>query len=118
MTTCGLRNVGSFCEENGEMFSLHGRISNTPAEEVCSTTQWIGDVPVLTISGKMREARLFGENLIIGRTITCKYGENKITIRNTVENCGFKREALMLLFHFNLGYPLLDADAILVSCHV
>lgn len=115
LTTCGLRNVGSPCEENGEMFSLHGRISNTPAEEVCATTQWIEDVPVLTISGKMREARLFGENLILGRTITCKYGENKIIIRNTVENCGFKREALMLLFHFNLGYPLLDAETILVT---
>jgi hypothetical protein len=63
----------------------------------------------------MREARLFGENLVLGRTIICKYGENKIILQNTLENCGFKREALMLLFHFNLGYPLLDEDAILVT---
>ena len=115
LTTCGLRNVGSPCEENGEFFSLHGRISNTPGEEVCSSTEWIDGVPTLTITGKMREARLFGENLVLGRKIICKYGENKITIQNTVENCGFKREALMLLFHFNLGYPLLDEDAILVT---
>lgn len=114
-TTCGLRNVGSPCEDNGEAFSLHGQISNTPAEEVCAKTEWINDVPVLTISGKMREARLFGENMILGRKIICKYGENKIIIENTVENCGFKREALMLLFHFNMGYPLLDEDAILVT---
>lgn len=105
LTTCGLRNVGVPCEENGETFSLHGRISNTPGEELCALTEWIDDVPVLSISGKMREARLFGENLILERKITCKYGENKITIRNSVENLGFKREALMLLFHFNLGYP-------------
>jgi len=115
LTTCGLRNVGVPCEDNGETFSLHGRISNTPGEEICAATEWIDDVPVLTISGKMREARLFGENLILGRKITCRYGENKIFIQNTVENCGFKREALMLLFHFNLGYPLLDEDAILVT---
>ena len=115
LTTCGLRNVGVPCEENGESFSLHGRISNTPGEEVCAATEWINDVPVLTISGKMREARLFGENLILGRKITCRYGENKIFIQNTVENCGFKREALMLLFHFNLGYPLLDENAMLVT---
>lgn len=115
LTTCGLKNVGSPCEVNGETFGLHGRISNTPGEEVCAKTEWIDDVPVLTISGKMREARLFGENLILGRKITCKYGENKITIQNTVENCGFKREELMLLFHMNLGYPLLDEDAILVT---
>lgn len=115
LTTCGLRNVGAPCEENGEAFSLHGRISNTPAEEVCATTEWIDDLPVLTISGKMREARLFGENLLLTRKIICKYGENKFLIQNTVENMGFKREALMLLFHFNLGYPLLDKDAILVT---
>ena len=115
LTTCGLRNVGVPCEDNGETFSLHGRISNTPGEEVCAATEWIDDVPVLTISGKMREARLFGENLVLSRKITCKYGENKITIQNTVENLGFKREALMLLFHFNIGYPLLDEDSILVT---
>lgn len=115
LTTCGLRNVGNHCEENGESFSLHGRIANTPGEEICSTTEWVDNVPVLTISGKMRETRLFGENLILGRKITCKYGENKITIQNTVENMGFKKEALMLLFHFNMGYPLLDEDAILVT---
>jgi hypothetical protein len=115
LTTCGLRNVGSPCEENGESFGLHGRISNTPAEEVCASTEWKDGVPVLTLSGKMREARLFGENLILERRITCKYGENKILIQNTVENRGFKREAIMLLFHFNLGYPLLDGDAILVT---
>jgi len=115
LTTCGLRNVGSPCDEKGESFGLHGRISNTPAEEVCATTEWIDDKPVLTVSGKMREARLFGENLILKRNIICKYGENKITIQNTVENCGFKPEALMLLFHFNLGHPLLNEDTILVT---
>ena len=115
LTTCGLRNVGVPCEEKGELFGLHGRISNTPAEEVCAATEWIKDVPVLSISGKMREARLFGENLVLGRKITCRCGENKITIQNTVENCGFKQEALMLLFHFNLGYPLLDENTILVT---
>ena len=115
LTTCGLRNVGSPSEENGESFSQHGRISNTPAEEVCASTEWVNDVPVLTISGKIREARLFGENLILTRRITCTYGENKIILRNTIENCGFKKEVLMLLFHFNLGYPLLDGDAIIVT---
>lgn len=115
LTTCGLRNVGSPCDEKGESFGLHGRISNTPAEEICATTEWIDDSPVITVSGKMREARLFGENLILKRNIICKYGENKITIQNTVENCGFNPEALMLLFHFNMGHPLLDEDTILVT---
>ena len=115
LTTCGLRNVGSPCDDHGEQFSMHGRISNTPGEEICVTTEWVDDIPVLTISGKMREARLFGENLLLSRKITCKYGENKITIQNTVENLGFRKEALMLLFHFNMGYPLLDENSVLVT---
>lgn len=115
LTTCGLRNVGSPCEKDGETFSMHGRIANTPGEEVCASTEWLNDVPVMTISGKMREARVFGENLILNRKITCKYGENKIAIESTVENLGFRKEALMLLFHFNMGYPLLDEDSVLVT---
>ena len=114
LTTCGLRNVGVPCEDLGESFGLHGRISNTPAGEVSTSVDWENDVPVLTISGKMKEARMFGEHLILKRKITCRFGENKIYIENAVENRGFKREGIMLLFHFNLGYPLLDEDANLI----
>lgn len=115
LTTCGLRNVGSPCEDNGESFGLHGRISNTPAEEVCAAIGWEDGIPVMTVSGKMREARLFGENLVLHRKISCRYGENKILIQNKVENLGFRKEPLMLLFHFNLGYPLLDENAEMIT---
>ncbi|MEI6142071.1 MAG: aldose 1-epimerase family protein [Mariniphaga sp.] len=115
LTTCGLRNVGSSCKYGGESLGIHGRISNTPAEEVGAGVDWEDGKPVISISGKMREARLFGENFMFSRKIICKYGENKITIHNSVENLGFKKEALMLLFHFNMGYPLLDEDAVLVT---
>lgn len=115
LTTCGLRNVGVPCDDEGESFPLHGRISNIPAEEVSVSTEWIDGVPVMVISGKMKEARMFGENLVLTRKIICRYGENKIHIQNTVENLGFRPEGLMVLFHFNLGYPLLDEEAILIT---
>jgi len=114
LATCGLRNVGNPCTDNGEFLDVHGLISNIPGEEICASTVWDGDIPVMTISGQMREARFFGENLILKRKISCAYGENRIMIHNSVENMGFRREPLMLLFHFNLGYPLLDEDAILL----
>lgn len=34
LTTCGLANVGSPCEDNGELLPLHGTISNTPCERI------------------------------------------------------------------------------------
>lgn len=115
LTTCGLRNVGNPCKENGESFALHGVISNTPGEQVCASTVWDGDIPVMTISGQMRESRFFGENMLLKRKISCSYGKNRICIHDCIENMGFKRELLMLLYHFNLGYPLLDENAVLLS---
>ena len=115
LTTCGLRNVGNSCNDNGEVFDLHGLVSNIPGEEVCASTVWEGDVPVMTISGQMREARFFGENMLLRRKISCPYGENRIMMHHRVENLGFNREPLMLLFHFNMGYPLLDEDAVFLS---
>ena len=115
LTTCGLRNVGEPSADNGESFGLHGRISNTPGEEVCASIVWEDDVPVMTVSGQMREARFFGENMLLKRKISCSYGENKIWIHDCVENRGFKCEPLMLLYHFNMGYPLLDENAMLLS---
>ena len=134
LTTCGLRNVGPPCVDGGETFTQHGRISNIAAENVGVCIEWgnnpaasgvggaradkdfdAGDnLATMIIRGTMREACVFGENLLLHRSITCRYGENKIRIYNTVENAGFRREALMLLFHFNIGYPLLDENAYLV----
>ena len=115
LTTCGLRNVGRSSSNNHEFFGIHGLISNTPGEEVCASTVWNGNIPVMTLSGQMREARFFGENIQLKRTISCPFGENRILISDCVENLGFKREHLMLLYHFNIGYPLLDENAILLS---
>ena len=115
LTTCGLRNVGSSSSDNGEFFGIHGLISNTPGEEVCASTVWDEGYPVMTISGQMRETRFFGENMLLKRKISCPFGTNKFLIHDCVENIGFKREQLMILYHFNLGFPLLAADSELLS---
>lgn len=114
LTTCGLRNVGPPCVDSGETFTQHGRISNIAAENVCASVKTDDEPAVMSISGTMREACFFGENLLLHRRIVCRQGENKIRLHNTVENAGFRRETLMLLFHCNMGYPLLDENAYLV----
>lgn len=60
-------NVGAPCTEDGEDFGLHGRISNTPGENISSGIEWDNDKPVIKVKGRMREARLFGENVILER---------------------------------------------------
>ena len=110
LTTCGLLNAGPPCEGHG----LHGRISNSPAENICVADTWDIDGYTMTVSGRIREARMFGEHLTLTRTLTARLGENRFILEDTVENHAFSPSPLMLLYHFNLGYPLLDDSGELV----
>jgi hypothetical protein len=114
LTTCGLTYMGAACVDEGEPLGLHGRASNTPAEDVCITNEWEEDDFVMKVRGKIRESKVFGENITLTREITVKLGENKLVLNDTVENCGFDRQPLMLLYHFNFGYPLLDRSTKLI----
>jgi hypothetical protein len=113
--TCGLSNVGSPCTEDGKEYSLHGRIGSTPAEKARVAASWQDDEYIIEISGEMREAALFNENLVLRRTIYSKLGEKSVRIHDEVENQGFEEQVLMLLYHFNLGYPILDEGSRFVT---
>lgn len=111
MTTCGLDQFGSPTQDNGETFGIHGRVNHLPAEQLAYRTYWEGDDYHLEITGKVRQARLFGENLVLERTICTTLGSNSITIVDNVTNEGFSPQPHMILYHCNLGFPLLSADA-------
>ena len=112
ITTCGLTYFGGPCIDNGKKLGLHGKISNTPAENVCVWTE-DEDVPCIKIAGKIRQAEVFQENLVLKREYTCKYGENLLVLEDVIENKGYVTQPLMLLYHMNFGYPLLTENAIL-----
>lgn len=107
LTTCGLTAAGSPCEDDGETLPLHGRIGNAPAEHIYYTD----DGKTLSIHATVYQTSVFGEQLKLERTITCPIGENKMILTDVVENEGSKTEPLMLLYHMNMGYPLLDENA-------
>lgn len=109
MTTCGMTNIGTPCIDEGTKLETHGRASYLPADDLCVTNDWVGDDYIMKVSGKTRESALFGENIVLFREITAKLGENKIKIKDTIENCGFTKQPLMMLYHCNFGFPLIDA---------
>ena len=110
MFTCGLENICAPYESD-KAYPMHGRIRTTPAEHTGTNTQWKGDVYEMSLHGEMREAELFGENLLLKREITTTYPGKQIFVEDTIENQGFREEPVMLLYHFNVGYPLLDEGA-------
>ena len=113
LTGCGLRNVGSPGALNGENFGLHGRLSNIPAFNSAVREEWLGDRYILELSGSMRETRFFGENLLLKRKISTALGANYIQIEDSVENQSNSPDQLMLLYHINIGYPMLCEDSTL-----
>lgn len=94
---------------------LHGRIGNTPAGNLKVSQAWEGDDYVLSVTGTMRETRLFGENLTLTRTVTMKLGEPCFRIHDVVTNEGFNESPLMLLYHCNIGWPAVDKDSEILS---
>ncbi len=100
LTTCGLNAVGSPCTDNGEELPLHGSISHTPAESV------MVDEENLTITLKIRDASLFSHQLLLTRTICCLDEENAIELTDVVKNIGSKDSEYMILYHFNIGFPI------------
>ena len=111
--TCGLDQFGSPATDGDESFGIHGRVGNLPAGQVNTRTFWEGDNYHLEISGQVRQARLFGENLVLHRKITTQLGSNTIRVEDTVTNEGFSPQPHMMLYHCNLGFPLIGPAATL-----
>lgn len=109
--TSGLENICAPCTDDGKDYPMHGRLRTTPAEHVCAQWQWEDDQYVLEISGEMREAELFGENMVLKRQIKTVYGSKTISICDQITNESFREEVMMLLYHFNFGYPFLDVGS-------
>lgn len=113
MTTCGLMSVGSPVEDEYGMGVMHGRISNIPCDHVFWEETESNGEDIIKITAKMTQAVLFGEKLSLTREIIIHTKENLIEIKDTVKNEGGEKQPLMLLYHCNMGYPLLDEVSII-----
>ncbi|MES2461336.1 MAG: aldose 1-epimerase family protein [Armatimonadota bacterium] len=114
LTGCGLQNAGAANTDGEEELGIHGYLSHIPAEETFAGTVWAGDEAQINVSGTMRESSVFGENLRMTRRITSPLGSASLTIRDQVENLGFRTAPLMLLYHLNFGWPLVSEDTEIV----
>jgi hypothetical protein len=115
LTTCGLTYAGAPTVDEGEQLGLHGRISYSPAKLLRSEEYWDGDNYVLTLEGECREAMIFGPNIKLRRRIETVLGGKHVRICDRIVNCGWERQPLMIIYHFNLGFPILDEGSRLVS---
>ncbi len=107
LTTCGLTAVGNPCIDEGEELPLHGRVSNIPADNIYSTM----NADEINIHATINHGGIFTDKLMLNRVIKCSKKTNTIEISDTVKNIGDSKSPLMLLYHINIGYPLLSEKA-------
>ena len=108
LTTCGLTAVGSPCTDNGEDLPLHGTIGNTPCERIW----WDEDDENIYIHAIVNDSGIFARKLRMKRTITVGRTESRFTITDTIENQGDAETPLMIMYHMNMGYPLLSEHSV------
>ncbi len=104
--TCGLDSVGG-----RDGYELHGTLHNTPA----GITRAECDENGIVIEAVIRDTALFGKNLVLKRRISSQIGGECVTLEDTLVNEGFRDEEYCLLYHINVGYPMLDEGARIVA---
>lgn len=106
-TTCGLTAVGSPCVDNGEELPLHGTISHIPAVLNAIEENENELIVKLTVT----DSQIFGRKLEMQRVYTFSYTANSFTVADTVKNLGDSISPYMIMYHCNMGYPLLSENA-------
>jgi hypothetical protein len=115
LLTCGLTYMGKPTIDKGEELGLHGRVSNLSAKNVYADGKWENDDYIMWAQGKVREAKVLGDKLELFRKISTSMSVPKIIIEDTVSNLGFTTSPIMILYHINIGYPILDKTSKLIE---
>lgn len=112
LTTCGLTQAGEpGVDSDGETLGLHGRISHTPAENAHAESFWQSDDYITQITGTLKERNHGSYNLAMTRQITTAMNHPGLQLTDTIRNDGFLPAPLMLIYHFNLGFPLINDNS-------
>lgn len=108
LTTCGLNNVGSPNTDEDEELPLHGSIANTPSDH----SWWTETADDFELHAVVRDETIFGRKLRLTRCVSISKKAASFTITDAIENTGDQMEPLEILYHMNMGYPLLDEDSV------
>lgn len=119
LVTCGLDHHGVATQTEADHFNyplrtqnhhpLHGRIYAQPCELLEREIDW--DEGVIRVRFRALQASVFGEVLELNRTYTISLDAPRISLEDTVINRGFRPARHGILYHVNVGHPLLGASS-------
>ncbi|MBC7810523.1 MAG: DUF4432 family protein, partial [Burkholderiales bacterium] len=114
--SAGLTHIGNpetdsvahynFPARSTETYGVHDRIGLTAGQLVSYGERWDGDECIIEATGRVIQAQTYGENLVLTRRYTARLGEARFFMHDEVENAGFLPVIHMLLYHMNIGFPM------------
>ncbi len=112
LVRCGLESNGApeFDEAGRLQYPLHGRIGNLAADRL--RIEYDGGSGSVDLVGELRETRLFFKRLRLQTRIRLHAGRPKIEIQDEVTNELSTPATMQLLYHINLGPPVLGDGAV------
>ncbi|MFM9978512.1 MAG: DUF4432 family protein [Sphingomonadaceae bacterium] len=123
LVTCGLDHYGvpatgpadHFIYPNRTLvtYPLHGRVGGIPATIESYGLDSDAPEPFLWATGIVRQAVVFGEVLELRRELKMSLLAPHVTLLDTVTNRGARPARHGMLYHFNIGHPLLAEGAVL-----
>lgn len=109
LTTCGLEAVGTPSVDEGVEYPLHGTIANQP----CEQAYWLESENYIEVHTLVKDEVIFARKLRLDRTVRVSKTDNEFEIIDKIINTGDTVEPIEILYHMNLGYPLLDEDSVI-----
>ena len=111
--TVGLDNAGVACEDAGEVLPQHGTLSMKAATVMGREEDKEG----LTVKLQELDGVMFGRKLVLNRVYRFSYTEDTIVMEDTVINEGDTESPCLIMYHCNMGYPLLGERCELTIPH-
>jgi hypothetical protein len=101
LNTCGFDHI----RQPAEGRPLHGSAPFAPARLIAYGEDWDAKEPLLYCEGEAVVWRYGAGSHRLRRRIEAPIGGGVIRLRDTVEVIGAEPSSLLVLYHFNLGYP-------------
>lgn len=115
LVRCGLQSNGApEFEDNGNLkYPLHGRIGNLPADGLQIEYDEVSGR--LELIAEIRESKLFFSNLRLQSRLRVHAGSATVEILDHVTNEGSTATEIQLLYHVNVGTPVLESGTTLIA---
>lgn len=108
---CGLESNGApeFDEHGKLVYPLHGRIGNLPADSL--SIEYDEASGRLEVIGEVRESKLFFKNFTLRSRVRVQAGSAQVDLLDDVTNELSTPATMQLLYHVNVGPPVLGEGA-------